>query len=32
MENRVIHGEILINSSVDRVWDAWTTESGIKSF
>ena len=32
MENRVIHGEILINSSVDRVWDAWTTVGGIKSF
>jgi uncharacterized protein YndB with AHSA1/START domain len=29
---RVIHAETIVNASLDRAWDAWTTEEGIKSF
>lgn len=32
MSQRVISREILIDASVATVWDAWTTEAGIKSF
>lgn len=32
MSERIIHGEIQINAAVDRVYSAWTTESGIRSF
>jgi len=31
-QDRIIRGEIIINASIDEVWDAWTTEEGIKSF
>jgi uncharacterized protein YndB with AHSA1/START domain len=29
---RVIQAETIVDASLDRVWDAWTTEEGIKSF
>ena len=29
---RVIHAETIVDASLDRVWNAWTTEEGIKSF
>jgi len=29
---RIIRGEAIIEASIDEVWDAWTTEEGIKSF
>lgn len=29
---RSIHHEIEINGSIEAVWDAWTTEDGIKTF
>ena len=32
MNERALHGEVLIEASLDEVWDAWTTEAGIKSF
>jgi uncharacterized protein YndB with AHSA1/START domain len=31
-QERAIHGEILVNASLDDVWNAWTTEAGIKTF
>jgi uncharacterized protein YndB with AHSA1/START domain len=30
--DRVIRGEIVVQATVDAVWDAWTTEEGIKTF
>ena len=27
-----IHAEVVVNAPVDAVWNAWTTEEGIKSF
>ena len=32
MSERTIHGEVLINAPIRSVWEAWTTEAGIKSF
>jgi uncharacterized protein YndB with AHSA1/START domain len=29
---RVIRAEAIVDAGSDRVWDAWTTEEGIKSF
>lgn len=29
---RVIHAEALVNAGLDAVWEAWTTEAGIKTF
>ena len=29
---RVIRAETIVHASQDEVWDAWTTEKGIKSF
>jgi uncharacterized protein YndB with AHSA1/START domain len=29
---RIIRGEAIVEASMDEVWDAWTTEEGIKSF
>jgi uncharacterized protein YndB with AHSA1/START domain len=29
---RIIHAETIVDASLDRAWDAWTTEEGIKSF
>jgi uncharacterized protein YndB with AHSA1/START domain len=29
---RVIHAEMIVDTSLDRIWDAWTIEEGIKSF
>jgi uncharacterized protein YndB with AHSA1/START domain len=29
---RVIRAEAIVDAGLDRVWDAWTTEKGIKSF
>ena len=29
---RVIRAETIVDASRDEVWDAWTTEKGIKSF
>ena len=29
---RVIRAETIVDASLDKVWDAWTTEEGIKSF
>jgi len=30
--DRVIRGEVIVEASVDSVWEAWTTEEGIKTF
>lgn len=30
--DRVIRGEVIVEARVDAVWEAWTTEEGIKSF
>lgn len=30
--DRAIHGEIILNASVEDVWKCWTTETGLKSF
>jgi uncharacterized protein YndB with AHSA1/START domain len=30
--DRVIRGEVVVQAAVDAVWDAWTTEEGIKTF
>jgi len=30
--DRVIRGEVIVETSVDAVWEAWTTEEGIKTF
>jgi uncharacterized protein YndB with AHSA1/START domain len=30
--SRAIVGDVTVPASVDEVWDAWTTEDGIKSF
>lgn len=30
--DRVIRGEVVVHATVDAVWDAWTTEEGIKTF
>jgi uncharacterized protein YndB with AHSA1/START domain len=34
MENneRAIFGEVLVNAELEEVWEAWTTEEGIKTF
>jgi uncharacterized protein YndB with AHSA1/START domain len=29
---RAIYGEIVVNANRDEVWEAWTTEAGVKSF
>lgn len=29
---RAIHAETIVDASQDEVWDAWTTEEGVKSF
>jgi uncharacterized protein YndB with AHSA1/START domain len=29
---RIIHAETIVDASLDRVWNAWTTKEGIKSF
>ena len=29
---RVVYGEVLVDAGINEVWDAWTTEEGIKSF
>jgi uncharacterized protein YndB with AHSA1/START domain len=29
---RVIRAEMIVDASQDEVWDAWTTEKGVKSF
>jgi uncharacterized protein YndB with AHSA1/START domain len=29
---RVIREEVLVDATVDEVWEAWTTESGVRSF
>jgi uncharacterized protein YndB with AHSA1/START domain len=29
---RTVHAEILVNSKIENVWKAWTTEAGVKSF
>ena len=29
---RIIHAETIVDASLDRAWDAWTAEEGIKSF
>lgn len=31
-QGRIIRGEAIIEASIDEVWDAWTTEEGMKSF
>ena len=31
-KNRVIFLEVIIDSTIDAAWDAWTTEDGIRSF
>ena len=30
--NRVIRGEVVVEASLDEVWNAWTTPEGIRSF
>ena len=30
--DRAIHGEVIVDADLGRVWDAWTTEDGIRSF
>ena len=30
--DRAVRGELVVDAAIDKVWDAWTTESGIKSF
>ena len=30
--DRVIRGEVIVEASADAVWEAWTTEEGIKTF
>jgi uncharacterized protein YndB with AHSA1/START domain len=30
--DRVIRGEVVVDAAVAEVWEAWTTEAGIKSF
>jgi uncharacterized protein YndB with AHSA1/START domain len=30
--DRVIRDEVVVDADLDAVWDAWTTEAGIKSF
>lgn len=30
--DRVIRGEVIVEASVDAVWEAWTSEEGIKTF
>lgn len=30
--DRVIRGEVIVEASVDAVWEAWTTEEGVKTF
>ena len=32
MEERVIFGEVLVHADLKLVWDAWSTEAGVKSF
>jgi len=29
---RVVKAEVIVNAGVDAVWEAWTTEAGIKTF
>jgi len=29
---RVVKAEAIVNAGVDAVWEAWTTEAGIKTF
>ena len=29
---RVVKAEVIVNTGVDAVWEAWTTEAGIKTF
>ncbi len=29
---RVINKQVIVNASIDKVWEAWTTVAGIKSF
>jgi len=31
-QDRLIHGEVVVDARIDEVWDAWTTEEGVKSF
>jgi uncharacterized protein YndB with AHSA1/START domain len=30
--DRAIREEVIVEASVDAVWDAWTTEAGVRSF
>lgn len=32
MEERAVHGEIVVNAGLEEVWNAWTTEAGAKTF
>lgn len=32
MKERALTGEVIVNGSLDQVWDAWTTREGIISF
>jgi uncharacterized protein YndB with AHSA1/START domain len=29
---RVVKAEIIVNAALDAVWEAWTTEAGVKTF
>jgi uncharacterized protein YndB with AHSA1/START domain len=31
-QNPVIYGEVTVNAPIDKVWETWTTEEGIKTF
>lgn len=32
MEERSIFGEVIVQANLEEVWNAWTTEDGVKSF
>lgn len=29
---RVVKAEVIVNAGIDKVWEAWTTEAGVKTF
>lgn len=29
---KIITGEVIVNANIEKVWEAWTTEEGIKTF
>ena len=32
VEEKTVHGEIVVNAGLEEVWNAWTTEAGAKTF